>query len=219
MVRIPAGEFVMGSDDGSGDEKPVHRVWVDAFEIDRHEVTNRRYRAFLEKTGHGAPGYWTDGRFNAPDQPVVGVSFDDAAAFARWEDKRLPTEAEWEKAARGGLAGRKYPWGDEDPAGRACYGQDGSTGRPSAVGRYAPNGYGLFDMAGNVREWCADWRGEDYYTASPNRNPRGPSTGEYRVVRGASWDGDAYDLRCAYRLSNPPTITDYQVGFRCARSL
>jgi formylglycine-generating enzyme required for sulfatase activity len=223
MVLIPAGEFRMGSDHGRADEKPVHRVHVDAFYIDRHEVTNRRYRAFVNVRGHPTPRYWDDARFNAAEQPVVGVSWDDAAAFARWAGKALPTEAQWEKAARAGLDGKRYPWGDQDPGGRASYGQNTMTGKmtgkPAVVGHFAPNRYGLFDMAGNVWEWCADRYGEGYYAKGPAGNPRGPSSGSGRVVRGGSWGNGDFNLRCAFRFGDVPSYTGSLVGFRCARSL
>jgi formylglycine-generating enzyme required for sulfatase activity len=156
MTLIPGEYFSMGSNDGSGAERPPHRVWLDTFYIDKYEVTNHKYAEFLKATGHPRPAFWENDRYNSPDQPVVGVSWDDAVAYCKWAGKRLPTEAEWEKAARGGADGRKFPWGDEEPKGKAAFGQDMNTGRPAPVGKYQPNGYGLYDMAGNVWEWCVD---------------------------------------------------------------
>ncbi len=224
MALIPAGYFAMGSKDGGGAERPRHWVWLDAFYIDRYEVTNRQYEEFVKATGHAGPAFRKDARFNAPDQPVVGVSWDDAAAFCKWTGKRLPTEAEWEKAARGGNEGKRFPWGDEAPAGKATFGQNPDTGRPTPVGKYPPNGYGLYDMAGNVWEWCADGYDRDYYRVSPVRNPGGPDRAEDRVVRGGSWIGSGlvefYDdvLRCAFRRPHPPDDKPDDFGFRCAMS-
>ncbi|MBI4862803.1 MAG: SUMF1/EgtB/PvdO family nonheme iron enzyme [Candidatus Riflebacteria bacterium] len=219
MVRIPAGSFPMGAADGRPDEAPVHSVHLDAFLIDEHEVTNRRYRQFAAATGHRRPRELLEPRFNRDDQPVVGVSWDDAVSYCRWAGKRLPTEAEWEKAARGGLEGKSYPWGNDAPAGRACFGETFSSGRAKAIGSYPANGYGLFDMAGNAWEWCSDRYGERYYAASPTRNPAGPSSGASRVVRGGSWFNYDARLRCAYRRDRPPTDQADSLGFRCARSL
>ena len=224
MALIPAGYFIMGSNDGSGAERPPHLVWLDAFCIDKYEVTNRQYGEFTRATGYAKPLFWDNPRFSAPDQPVVGVSWDDSVAYCRWAGKRLPTEAEWEKAARGGSEGRKFPWGNEGPTGKATFGQDMNTGKPSPVGRYGPNGYGLYDMAGNVWEWCSDRYQGDYYRISPARNPAGPDTGQDRVVRGGSWIGSGFEefyddvLRCAFRRMHPPDDRTDDFGFRCAGS-
>ncbi len=152
MVLVPAGEFWMGSDDGDSNTKPRHRVILDAFSIDRQEVTNALYQRFMSATGRPAPAAWNDSKYNAQQQPVVGVSWHDADAYCRWAGKRLPTEAEWEKAARG-TDGRKYPWGDQWDASRANS-DESRFGRPGEVGSH-PTGaspYGAHDMAGNVRE-------------------------------------------------------------------
>ena len=220
QMSVPAGSFLMGSNaPGSwNDERPVHAVWVDAFLMDRHEVTNRRYAAFLQDTGRAKPTFWEDDRFNNPDQPVVGVSWDDAAAFCRWAGKRLPTEAEWERAARGGLEGKTYPWGDQEPGGRACFGLAGETAAPCGVGQYAPNGFGIYDLAGNVAEWCADWGDEEYYAHSEPRNPRGPATGTERIVRGGSYGPGAALLRCAGRTRVNPAQREAYIGIRCVKS-
>lgn len=220
MMRIPAGEFQMGRKDD--DEKPVHTVYLDAFYMDKYEVTNALYKKFMDAVGQPL-SYWSDSNYNsdynAPDQPV-GVSWYDAKAYADWAGKRLPTEAEWEKAARGGLAGKKYPWGDSLTHDSANY--SGTRGRDkweytAPVGSFAPNGYGLHDMAGNVFEWCADWYGRNFYRESPKRNPTGPSSGTYRVLRGGSWSisTSPYYLSVYNRVSYLPTLEINFIGFRC----
>lgn len=201
MVRIPAGEFQMGSVDGDDDEKPTHRVYLDAFYIDVCEVTNEDYKRFMDATGHPAPQYWKDDRFNAPDQPAVGVSWYDAAAYCHWAGRRLPTEAEWEKAARGGLTGKKFPWGDSIDPSKANYGK--KVGRTTPVGTYPPNDYGLYDMAGNVWEWCMDEK--DHV--------------DYRVLRGGCWHNPEGDLRVAHSNGDLPTNKNDLFGFRTARAV
>jgi len=218
MVLIPAGEFQMGSNDGSYDEKPVHTVYLDAFYMDKYEVTNAQYRKFMDATGHKAPIYWNDSKYNTPDYPVVGVSWNDAKAYAEWARKRLPTEAEWERAARGGLKGKEYPWGDGISHDDANYYGTGGKDKwkyTSPVGSFAPNGYGLYDMTGNVWELCADWYDKDYYSSSPPRNPRGPSSGIWRVVRGGSCSYLGSKLRCAGRGYGDPAVAYVNDGFRC----
>ena len=218
MVRIPAGSFLMGSNDQWNDERPVHKVWIDEFLLDKFEVTNRRYAIFLTASRRAAPTYWEDERFNRPEQPVIGVSWEDAAAFCKWAGKRLPSEAEWERAARGGLEGKTYPWGDGDPVGRAWFGQTGDNAGPLRVGQLPPNGFGLHDMAGNVCEWCQDWGDENYYAHSEPKNPRGPRTGTERIARGGSWGPGEKFLRCALRYRFDPKSRHAYVGFRCALS-
>jgi len=230
MVLIPAGEFQMGDalgdafNEGNNDERPVHTVYVDAFYMDVYEVTNEQYKKFMDATGHKAPGYWNNNSYNEPKQPVVGVSWHDAIAYAEWAGKRLPTEAEWEKAARGGLVGKRYPWGDDISHDDANY--DGTGGKDkweytSPVGIFAPNGYGLYDMAGNVWEWCADWYDPGYYAKSPKSNPKGPSYGQWRVFRGGSWCyTDADCLLVATRgFDLDPSYNDDSVGFRCVQDV
>jgi len=220
MEFIPAGEFQMGSNEGYLHERPVHTVYLDAFYIDKFEVTNAQYKKFMEATGHSAPYYWNDSTYNTPKHPVVGVTWNDAVSYAEWAGKRLPTEAEWEKAARGGLVGKRYPWGDDITSDNANY--DGIGGKDqwnytSPVGSFAPNGYGLYDMAGNVWEWCADWYGNNYYASSPKSNPTGPSSGSYHVCRGGSWNSLDNDLRTANRSYDFPTGANLGLGFRCVR--
>ena len=250
MVLIPTGTFQMGSPTGDVDEVPVHTVELDAFYIDQHEVTNAEYQAFVAATGHPPPrgiGYtavyellkndyepWNDPGFNHPDQPVTTVTWFDATAYCEWVGKRLPTEAEWEKAVRGGLEGARYPWGDTEPGNTSANFADSQTEfewrSPSVndgflftapVGTFPPNGYGLFDMAGNVWEWCADWYSPTYYSdvqgaESPPRNPTGPDTGERRVLRGGTWYRAVHTIRNAERVSDFPNSSLNVVGFRCA---
>ena len=213
--------------EGSPDERPQHRVYLDAFYMDQYEVTNAQYKAFCDTTVRSYPpdpgfgGDYTSDYFrNKPDYPVVNVSWEDAAAYAQWAGKRLPTEAEWEKAARGGLEGKRYPWGDAISHDDANYsgtgGQDQWT-YTSSVGSFPPNGYGLYDMEGNVWEWCTDWYDENYYSQSQIWNPTGSTTGSYRVLRGGSWNNDPNYVRVAYRGGIAPTFWYYGIGFRCAK--
>jgi len=214
-ARIPAGEFLMGSPDGQGepDEHPRHKVFLDAYSIDKYPVTVGRYKAFAAATGrpqHPRP-VW-----NADDHPVVYVTWDDAAAYCEWAGQRLPTEAEWEKAARGGS---RSAFGFGDDAGRigdyAWY-IGNSSGTTHPVGTRKPNAYGLYDMIGNVYEWASDWYGEDYYRDSPPRNPQGPGSGGARVLRGGAWGITSYYCRSANRYSSAPRVGYDLRGFRCA---
>ncbi len=233
MVLIPAGEYVMGStyEDVSEDEKPAHTVFINAFYIDRHEVTNRQYQQFILATGHPAP--FVDKPWAAPynwngtaypagkgDYPVVLVSWEDAQAYARWAGKRLPTEAEWEKAMRGNLVSQQYPFGNRLEMSQANFHKGFLRNNDlQPVARFAPNGYGLYDMAGNVWEWCQDWYDASYYKISPAHNPPGPQDGVYRVLRGGAWVNDKEFLRCSQRGKNVPDGKSHIIGFRCALSL
>jgi len=217
MALIQPGAFWMGSDDGNDDEKPRHRVHLDAYSIDRFEVANGLYRRFMEATGRAAPRFWTHGDLNGASQPVVGVSWHDADAYCRWFGKRLPTEAEWEAAARGD-DGRTYPWGEQWDSSRANS-KESQLNKPAPVGSY-PSGvspYGVHDMAGNVWEWVADWYAKDYYQRSPQRNPRGPEAGPWKVLRGGAWGYLPSLLRTTSRLSITPDLRNTVVGFRCAK--
>lgn len=267
MVYIQAGEFIMGSyemehhhhehgmtaDQGHHKHKdvdfgmPDHKVFLDAYYIDKYEVTNARYSKFIEAGGYSNPEYWTedgwqwrlknniiepnwwsveDARIyksgpDYPDHPVTGISWYEAMAYARWAGKSLATEAQWEKAARGASGDRLYPWGDADPdcsfanfcleKFKLC--QDST----SVVGKYE-NGrspYGVYDMAGNVCEWCRDWYSRDYYANSPYNNPQGPETGAMRVLRGGSWLNIRDFIRSTFRLKAEPGLRTYFNGFRC----
>jgi formylglycine-generating enzyme required for sulfatase activity len=241
MMLIPAGEFSMGDhhDVEDTDEKPVHTVYLDAYYMDIYEVTNDQYARFLNDYGKNTDDAGNelldigdedcliekDGSTYRPkagyeDHPVIEVSWYGAAAYAEFYGKRLPTEAEWEKAARGRLMGKRYPWGEDithDDANYSGTGGEDKWNGTSPVGSFPPNGYGLYDVAGNVWEWCADWYDSGYYAALPRENPTGPISGSYRVLRGGSWDSSADPLRCANRSGFAPTNTNNNVGFRCAR--
>ncbi len=249
MVLIPAGSYLMGStpaqttalidndDRLSPDffhtEHPQHTVSLPAFYMDRSAVTNAQYAAFIAATGHPPPKYWTRAPYMGVEEPfpigikhsthpVVGVSYADALVYCEWAGKRLPTEAEWEKAARGGLVNQNYPWGNKSSRNHAntvgVWGKDKWLWT-SPIGSFPPNGYGLSDMAGNVFEWCADWYAPDYYQHSQQENPQGPETGQTRSLRGGSWSNNVfgiYQMRCAYRFHARPETRNLTIGFRCA---
>jgi formylglycine-generating enzyme required for sulfatase activity len=223
MVRIPEGWFLMGCAAGRDDERPVHRVWVDAFELAAHQVTNAEYGCFLRAKNAPAPPCWTDPNFNAPRMPVVAVSWYEAVSYCRWLSQmtgnryRLPTEAEWERAARGGTEGLPYPWGDAPPESVPDYANRWKNG-PEPVGLYAANSYGLYNLGDNVHEWCADWYDADYYAQSPERNPQGSADGSRRASRGGSWRHHIKVTRTAARSSIPPEFKYADYGFRIARS-
>jgi formylglycine-generating enzyme required for sulfatase activity len=258
MVLIPAGEFDMGSNDGPPYESPVHRVKLNSFWMDKTEVTVAQFRQFAQGTNYitdaekfGWSGVFDTekkdwGRVDAANwrqpggtghlarenEPVMQVSYKDALAFAAWAGKRLPTEAEWEYAARGGLAGKTYVWGDELTPGKkfmANYWQGDFPGHDEAADGFAgiapvksfpANGFGLYDMTGNAWEWCADYWSPTYYAQSPKENPAGPSSGEERVMRGGSWLC-ARNFCTNYRVSGRSHATVdsglNNLGFRCAR--
>ena len=247
MELIPAGEFRMGSNSGSSDEKPIHSVYVDAFYMDAYEVTNAEYAEFLNAKGKHADGSITWLYIGRPycrieyvsrayrakagyeNHPVVAVGWYGAMAYAEWKGKRLPTEAEWEKAARGGLSGLTYPWGNSIDNTNANY--NNHVKDTTAVGKYPANGYGLFDMSGNAFEWCLDEYNGNFYSVSPAQNPlSGANSIEWlldnytgvktrRVLRGGSWDNLATDVRATKRLSLAPSTSDNSIGFRCARTV
>jgi formylglycine-generating enzyme required for sulfatase activity len=259
MVYVPAGEFLMGSTDADqnaeDDEKPRRSVYLDAFYISQHPVINEQFSRFVDAVGYrtdaekaGSGWVWTgqvwelvqgaDWRHprgsgssiaDKTDHPVVQVTWDDAEAYCRWTGKRLPTEAEWEKAARG-TSGSSYPWGDDAPDGqklnlcdvdcevgwRVLNVDDGYVDT-SPAGHYeaGKSPYGVYDMAGNVWEWVADWYEDDYYGLAPERNPKGPGSGEKRVTRGGSWYNLPEVGRSAFRTGLDPDVRDYSIGFRC----
>lgn len=211
---------MMGSEDGQDNERPVHGLWLDTFELAAYQVTNAEYAIFVESTGHSPSPLRDDSQFNDPKQPVVAVSWIDAVRYCEWlghvidRPVRLPREAEWECAARGGLEGKQYPWGDEVPHA-PDYGTRWLKG-PAAVGGRPPNPFGLYDMCENVHEWCSDWYAADYYSVSPVHNPRGPLAGSRRVSRGGSWRHQIKTSRCAARSSIPPALHYPDYGFRIA---
>jgi len=221
LISIPAGWFVMGCESGQDNEKPVHRVWIDGFRLAATQVTNSEYSIFLGETGALPPPFWTDPDFRHPDQPVVGVSWHEAMRYYEWlsartgKGFRLPTEPEWERAARGGKESALYPWGETPPEQLPGYADRWKSG-PEPVGRAEPNAFGLYNMCDNVHEWCSDWFDVNYYAVSPDRNPRGPDTGTRRASRGGSWRHQVKMSRCATRSSIPPEFQYADYGFRIA---
>jgi sulfatase modifying factor 1 len=221
FARIPEGWFLMGGDEGPDEERPVHRVWVDAFELAVHPVTREQYDAFLETTGHEKPRDWSPAS-TALDLPIVGVSWSDGQAYCDWraadgEPVRLPTEAEWERAARGGQEGQRYPWGNVIPDWIPDGGR-GPLAGPWPVTLGEPNGFGLRGIAANIHEWCADWYAPDYYAIAPERNPAGPPNGTRRASRGGSWRHAVTISRCAARSRIDPSFRYADYGFRVARA-
>ena len=233
MRLIPTGEFHRGrthewSDQALAwypnplkDDLPVRTIAVDAFLLDEAEVTNERYAAFVRTAGHRPPFHWKNGA-HAPDtaaQPVVNVAWEDAAAFCAWEGKRLPTEAEWERACRGGVDDKTYSWGDDEPTAELAH-FGSQEGGPIDVCSKPRNGFGLCDMIGNAWEWTADWYGRDYYAEAPAGNPPGPESGKYRVIRGGSWFDKPASmfLTCSYRSWARSAERSPNVGFRCAKT-
>ena len=231
IILVPAGNFIMGSDNGNADEKPIHTVYLDAFYIDKYAVTNAFYKSCVDANACAFPKffnsnlrttYYGDARYD--QYPVIGMTWDMAKAYCEWRGARLLTEAEWEKAARGS-DGRTYPWDEDIDQSRANYNSNNDpnyAGDTSKVDAY-PSGvspYGVFDMAGNVWEWVADIYDADYYASLtlPVANPLGPATGLYHVVKGGSWDSSGYDLRSARRNWIDPSKANIYIGFRCARN-
>jgi formylglycine-generating enzyme len=230
MVLVPAGEFSMGSEEYD-DERPRHQVYLDALYIDKYEVTNARFQRFVQATGYrtlseraGNSDTWLAPRGSGSSvagleqHPVVHVSREDAKVYCTWAGKRLPTEAEWEKAARG-TDGRRYPWGNQFDSRQGNFAGENNGTVP--VGSYegGKSPYGAYDMAGNVWEWVADWYDANYYRNSPTRNPQGPASGEQAVLRGGGWDGNALRVRAPNRYVVAPAPRIDGVGFRCAKTL
>ena len=220
VVSVPGGRFAMGSERGRPDEGPVHEAEVAPFCLARTPVTRAQYAAFARAVGAETPPWWSDPAFAAWTQPVVGVTWVEAAAYADWLSEsaggrwRLPTEAEWERAARGGLEQAPTPWGDEIPAGEVptC-----ALSGPWPVGRGTPNGYGLLDVGTVVHEWCLDWYGAGYYHEAPRVDPRGPAEGSRRASRGGSWRHRVRWSPPSARSSLPPSYRYADYGFRVLR--
>lgn len=221
LVLIPAGFFPMGSETGQADEQPVHRIELDAFYIDKYEVAVSRYARFFEAQHSDRPFLWKQATLGAQGQkPVIGVDWYDAKEYCEWAGRRLPTEAEWEKAARG-QDQRIYPWGNESPTkAHVNAGQRKWTGYDTlgAVGSHpwGSSPYGVHDLAGNVWEWIADRYDQNYYAAGPEQNPKGPAISPLRVLRGGAWNNDAATIRSANRAAYAPSARRNDVGFRCA---
>lgn len=247
MSLIPASDYWMGRihfflPDAFGfvlrdrlDDFPAHRVDLAAFHIDKYEVTNEQYARFLESTSGRKPWHWSHGQIPKGEErfPVFNVNWEEANAYCKWVGKRLPTEAEWEKASRGGLDRKKFPWGDstldigggyeveaKSPSGREKKPANvGNPKGPMPVGSFRPTGYDLYDMAGNVAEWTNDWYDKGYYATSPKRNPHGPEAGLYKVIRGGSWsDGEERVFMNHFRNFTDPELRSSSLGFRCAYS-
>lgn len=236
MALIPEGEFLMGDNEGHRNERPEHMVWLPDYYMDYYEVTMQEYQKFLEKTDRDPPPLWDDAAaYEVGDRPAVGMTWFDALAYCQWAGKRLPTEAEWEKAARG-TDGRRYPWGHMQPFVDIANYNKGTTGWVSYAITLAPvtsgttgmsirhglktggkSPYGMYHMAGNAAEWVADWYDPHYYEISPKRNPKGPETGEKKVIRGGSWEDPPEGLRVTRRTSATPDFHDLTIGFRCAK--
>ena len=228
LAEIHAGSFLMGSDSGQDCERPIHRVWIDSFFMAATQVTNAQYGEFLRSTRTPPPPFWSDPNFNLPEQPVAGPSWHEGVRFCEWLSQqtgrrfRLPTEAEWEYAARGGLEQKQFPWGDDPPQSLPDYATRWLTG-PEPVARYAPNNFGLYDIGDNVHEWCHDWYDPNYYAISPDRNPQGPDQCPMiplrKSSRGGSWRHHIKVARCSARSSIPPEFQYADYGFRVACDL
>jgi formylglycine-generating enzyme len=211
----------MGSDTGQDNERPVRRVWIDGFELAECQITNADYAYFVAASAHRPPPQWTDPNFSSLNQPVVAISWFDAFAYCEWITSvtarhfRLPTEAEWERAARGGIEQEQYPWGNDPPESLANYSTRWKTG-PELVATTERNAYGLFDISANIHEWCSDWFDANYYSVAPDLNPQGPPAGARRASRGGSWRHYTKVSRCAARSSIPPEFQYADYGFRVA---
>ncbi len=218
-VPVAGGSFMMGSEDLDDDTRPVHRVEVSAFFLGRFEVTRAQYSRYMAATGASAPAHWTNKRFIGDEKPVIAVTWDEAVAFCKWADGRLPTEAEWEYAARGS-EGRKFPWGNTQPdLTRATFAMDiGFDGtRPVGAAPAGGSPFGALDLAGNAFEWCSDWYSPNAYAGGPTRDPSGPEKGTLRVIRGGSWISLPDACRSSARTAFRPESRSTMLGFRVAR--
>lgn len=235
MVLIPGGIYQMGSyrslleldpadlfntdRHALGPENPAHEVHIDAFLIDIYEVTHNDYAEYVKATGASQPRFHDDPNFNGARQPVVGVAWKQAQSFCQWKGKRLPTEAEWEKASRGKRA-VDYPWGNTAPDGsKLNFNLEKNNTTPVGSFPEGKSDYGVYDLSGNVAEWVQDWHLPEYYIFSPKENPQGPEKGQYKVIRGGNWRNNGKDVTLTYRNATVPKLRSNSVGFRCAKSL
>ena len=223
MALIPAGEFTMGSDKGDDDEQPIHRVFLDSYYLDKFEVTNGQFAKFVEAIHSEPPWGFADQETPVvhADRPVRWVNWMDAIGYCLWAGKRLPTEAEWEKAARG-TDSRVYPWGNDPPTpAHAVFGlkEGGETVSPIGNRDHGKSPYDVHDLAGNLYEWVTDWYDDTFYTKMPAVNPRGPAEGTAKVQRGGSYINTPYRLRSSFRTKGDPTEHEPNVGFRCAQDV
>lgn len=230
QVLIPAGKFTMGrtkltADDKTKmrpqillDDRPAHEVALSSFYLDTHEVTHEQYAVFVKARKHRVPYHWLTGEVPAGlgKVPVYNVSWDDAKAYCEAQGKRLPTEAEWERAARGGLEAQDFPWGDKFDAKLL---RSGVESGPGEAGKHPPNAFGLYDMAGSMSEWTADYFERDYYAKSPTQDPTGPAEGTYRIIRGGAWSDAPKRVTVFFRNWVRPTQRQANIGFRCAKSV
>lgn len=235
MTLIPEGAYEMGSQQSAselnlmdiinpdrhalGPEDPAHIIYVDAFYIDIYEVTNKNYREFVEATNARKPAFWKIVDFNGSKHPVVGISWKEANSYCQWHKKRLPTEAEWEKASRGKRS-ITFPWGESSP-NKTRLNYNNQIGKTVPVGSYetGKSDYGVYDLSGNVAEWVWDWHDAEYYIFSPKKNPRGPNKGKYKVIRGGNWRNNKKDVRLTYRNATVPNIRNKTIGFRCVADI
>jgi formylglycine-generating enzyme required for sulfatase activity len=216
MVLVPAGEFMMGTLHGSGfGNDQQHKVYLDAYYIDPYPVTFEEYDRYCDATGAKKP---SDNGWGRGHRPVINVSWEEADQYARWAKKRLPTEAEYEKALRGGTQTEFFFGDTKDPLTNYAWVEKNSGKMTHPVGGKKPNPIGLYDMVGNVSEWCSDWYDPKYYATSPGKNPAGAAGSSTRVIRGGGWDKDSFFCRSALRSYAYPLVRNNSVGFRCART-
>jgi len=223
MVLIPGGTCFMGSNSHQGIASPKHQVKLNPYYMDAREVSNKEYHDFCMETGYRLPEFWDMEIYKSgldyADHPVIGVSFTDASEYAVWAGKRLPTEAEWEHAARGGLDDISYHFGDKADHTKARYNNPEAEKGPVETGSFPPNAYGLFDMSGNAWEWVSDWFSETYYQESPENNPRGPLMGTFKVFRGGGWHSGPGCITIHRRNALPQNWLDIAGGFRCVKDV
>ena len=232
MVLIPGGIYEMGDRKSAGElnildvmnpdrhalgpEDPAHKVNLDPFFVDLYEVTNEDYKKYFDAEKIRKPAFWKNKDFNGPKQPVVGISWEEANKYCKWRNKRLPTEAEWEKASRGKRQ-IIFPWGNNEPDDTRLN-FNNHLGKTAPVGSYrlGKSDFGVYDLSGNVSEWVFDWHDAEYYLFAPEKNPTGPEKGKYKVIRGGNWRNNRDDVRLTYRGATVPKLRVKSIGFRCA---